>query len=67
MLLIRIMSKKQMDIIEAADFVGISATSAKQVLLQMTRPTDNSIGKDPKYQQKQQRTTAETPRNESSI
>jgi len=56
-----------MDIIEAADFVGISATSAKQVLLQMTRPTDNSIGKDPKYQQKQQRTPAETPRNESSI
>ena len=44
-MLLRICRKNQVDVVQAADYVGISVQEAKHILLQTTRNTDNSIKK----------------------
>lgn len=50
LLLLHIASKKQLNLVEAADYVGISVQAAKQILLQTTRQTESSIRKPDKNQ-----------------
>lgn len=66
-MLLRILRKKQLDIVEAADYVGISVQDAKQILLQTTRQTEGSIHKPEKHTEQRTRDTplmADAPRDE---
>lgn len=66
-MLLRIMRKKQLDIVEAADYVGISVQDAKQILLQTTRRTEGSIHKPEKHTEQRNPDTplmTDAPRNE---